>query len=477
MNAPGEPLTLRLDDVRIGRASIHARYLIDDLSFSNTIWYEDLDFRDLERRYGRDCIARIAFHIAAFEINKVASLRPARLDWGNYGRFVTPEFKHLWDTIFRNVWAQWRYENADPGYFGPTFEATAGATSPAPARVEGGPQPVLAFCGGGKDSLVAMKTLDEIGVAYDSLAYSASFYGNAKPQHQLIGNLLSRLNPRHQRRQWIADDFLDMPVVALRPDFKVSTVTAAETPSSIFNALPYALQYGYRYFSLAHERSADAGQVFWEAIGEEVNHQWGKSFAAEKLINGYIRQTLIGDLDYFSILKPLYDLAIFGKLTAYQDAVPATHSCNVAKPWCRRCPKCLYVWLGYSAFLDADTVTRTFGGENLLDVEDNVFLFRQLVGLESQLPFECIGEAKEAAFLAAMCRRRGYHGRALDACARAIDALDTPAVLDHYLSLDFTNANLPSAFAPAVAKSFTASAERTKAFVDGLLRPAARVAS
>lgn len=477
MNAPGNQLTLKLDDVRIGRSSIHARYLIDDLSFSNTIWYEDLDFRDLVRRYGQDCIDRIAFHVAAFELNKVASLRPARLDWGAYRRFVTGDFKHLWDTIFKNVWAQWRYENNDPGYFGPAFEATADASTPVPVRPQSGPQPVLAFCGGGKDSLVAMKTLGEIGVAYDSLAYSASFYGTSKPQHALIGRLLAHLEPRHQRRQWIADDFLDMPIVALRPDFKVTTVTAAETPSSVFNALPYALQYGYRYFCLAHERSADAGQVFWDAIGETVNHQWGKSFEAEKLINRYIKQTLIGDFDYFSVLKPLYDLAIFGKLRAYQDAVPATHSCNVAKPWCLRCPKCLYVWLGYSAFLDADTIKRTFGGENLLDLEENIFLFRQLVGLESQLPFECIGEANEAAFFAAMCRRRGYRGCVLDACRPAIDALDEAAVLQHYLSVDFDNANLPPSFAPALARNFADNATRVRAFIGTLDRGAARAAS
>jgi hypothetical protein len=339
------------------------------------------------------------------------------------------------------------------------------AASPA-----AGPQKVLAFCGGGKDSLVAMKALEEIGASYDSLVYSTSFYGRQEPQHQLASNLLAHLKPAHQRRQWIADDFVDFPVLRLRPDFKAATITAAETPSSIFNALPYALAYGYRYLCLAHERSADAGQLFWDAIGEEVNHQWGKSFEAEKLINTYVKRHLVANCEYFSILKPLYDLGIFGRLRAYQAAVPATHSCNISKPWCMRCPKCLYVWLGYAAFLDAGTVKKTFGEGNPLDAEENVFLFRQLVGLEDQLPFECIGEAKEAAFMMSLCRRRGYRGRAIAACQAALDRLDEGAVLDHYLAVTADDANLPSEFRAALERNYRDSADHTRRFVKEVTR-------
>jgi len=463
-------LTLTLDDVRVAKSSIHARYLIDDLAFSNTIWFGDIDFRLLSERYGEEFINAIAFHIAAFELNKIASLRPTRLDWGRYNRFVTVDFKILWTTIFKNVWAQWRFENNDPNYFGPAFEASSDPVKISPAKPNAGPQEVLAFCGGGKDSLVAMKTLEEIGATYDSLVYSASFYGTSKPQHQLISKLLVHVGPKQQRRQWVADDFIDFPVLQLRPEFKVATITAAETPSSVFNALPYALQYGYRYFCFAHERSADAGQVFWSAIGEDVNHQWGKSFEAEKLINGYIARTLVADFDYFSILKPIYDMAIFGKLRSYGSAVPATHSCNVAKPWCRRCAKCLYVWLGYAAFLDPGIVKETFGDENLLDVEENVFLFRQLVGLEDQLPFECIGEAKEAAFYLAMCQKRGYRGRALDACQGAIAKLDKDAILKRYLAFDFKDANIPTKWQDALRRTFSSNADETRAFIQSLWR-------
>jgi hypothetical protein len=184
----------------------------------------------------------------------------------------------------------------------------------------------------------------------------------------------------------------------------------------------------------------------------------------------------VANCEYFSILKPLYDLAIFGRLRSYQTAVPATHSCNVSKPWCMRCPKCLYVWLGYAAFLDAETVRRTFGDQNPLDVEDNIFLFRQLVGLEDQLPFECIGEAKEAAFMMSMCRRRGYRGRAITACQTALDRLNEDEILDHYLEVTTDNANLPPEFRATLNQNYLDSANRTRRFVRELAQTGASLA-
>lgn len=466
MGAMGD-LVLSLETVSVGQDTIEVACAIGTRRFGTSIRHESVDFKDLARRHGQDTVDRLAFHVAAFEINKVASLKPDRIDWGDYARFVTPAFAALWRTVFRNVWAQWRFENNLTGYDVPAFEATGEAAPSIP--VTPGPVDTLAFCGGGKDSLVALKTLEEIGQPFDSLVYSANFYGEHPAQHELIEGLLAHTAPSHRRRQWIDDDFLVTPLGGLQEEFGIETVAAAETPSSIFAALPLVLAHGYSRICLAHERSADAGQVFWEATGEDVNHQWGKSWEAEALLNGYIRAHLITGFDYYSILKPLYDVAIFGKLRRYTDAVPATHSCNIDKPWCRRCAKCLYVWLGYAAFLPEETVRATFGPENLLDVPDNIFLFRQLAGLEDRLPFECIGEANEAALYLALMRARGYRGAAMEACANAIDRLDTAAAT-RYLAADFDTPNIPAGVRAALEVNCHANAAATRAFIDARLK-------
>ena len=57
------------------------------------------------------------------------------------------------------------------------------------------PDELLAFCGGGKDSLVALKLLERAGLPFATLGYAHSIYGNAAHQHAL----LDRVAARHAR--------------------------------------------------------------------------------------------------------------------------------------------------------------------------------------------------------------------------------------------------------------------------------------
>jgi len=328
------------------------------LTFNTSFWFEDVNLYQLEDFYGQVVMENIYFHIAAFDVNKVASLRPDILDWGPFSHLVTPEFCHLWKYIFHKIWAQWRWENDDPDYQGPSFSPTAKQPGPPVCEITPGEVNFLQFCGGGKDSLVAIKLLERAELLFDSFTYSSSCYGLAKPQHDLLGMLLKQGTPRAVRRQWIFDDFLDSPVLQLYKDTPTQNLTAAETPSSVFAALPYALQHGYTHLSLGHERSADTGQVFWEKTGEDVNHQWGKSLEAETMLNSYVRKHLVSNLSYFSILKAIYDVLIFNLVRADVELLKYAHSCNIEKPWCKKCPKCAYVWLSKQKGLQGRAMDR-----------------------------------------------------------------------------------------------------------------------
>ncbi len=460
---------LRLDEVVTSKRAVHGIYSCGDLRFSTATWYDSVDFDGLRQAFGDEAIDRIAFHVAAFEINKIASLRPTFIDWGHQVRFADTRFTALWTSVYRNVWAQWRYENDDWDYPGPepvTVAPTEAVSLIAP-RNTGGPD-ILAFCGGGKDSLLAMDLLCRTSRRFDSLTYAASTYGALDAQHELIAGLLDHARPEERRRQWVTDDFMALPVVTLRPDLGIATVTAAETPSSIFSALPYVLQHGYSQLCLAHEASADAPQA-WSPAGDPINHQWGKSYEAEKLINDYVGDRLVEGFRYFSILKPIHDLNIFGALRGLQPAVPATHSCNVTKPWCMRCPKCLYVWLGYAAFLPETVVEKTFGAVRPLEDSRNIATFRELTGLADRLPFECVGEADEATILMRLCVARGYGGPVVDACAMATARIDPARVMDTYLAVNTAGANLPTDLQAALAPILRSLAAETREFIKGSL--------
>jgi UDP-N-acetyl-alpha-D-muramoyl-L-alanyl-L-glutamate epimerase len=459
---------IALDQFSRSRHQLAFCFRADDMRFSTTLWYGSADLVALESRFGRAIMEKIYFHIAASEMMALYSLAPRSADFGPLAGHHTPAFESLWRALFWKIWAQWRFENDRPDYRGPEIAMAADGVAVQPASRAGLPAPevaTLAFCGGGKDSLVTSKLLERAGVAHDAYLYSHSIYGKPDIQHRLIDDLLGHCAPVAVRRTWIQDEFSTAPVLALHPDIDVRTVTAAETPCSLFGALPLALEHDYRYFVVGHERSSDSGQMVWELTGEEINHQWGKSLEAELLLNSYVQSELLADLSYFSPLKPIYDILICNLLNDSLGAVKHTHSCNQQKPWCMRCPKCAYVWLQYMAWLPRPLVESMFD-ENPLDLADNQLIYRQLLGLEEHMPFECIGEVDEARLAFAACHHKGVTGQAMTMYLNEVGALDGReynAMLERYTTVTLERAALPPPFAERIGPLLEAAAHATRA--------------
>ncbi len=465
-------MDIGLDHYSRSSHQLSFRFHAGALSFSTSFWYQGVDLLALEARFGHTAMARIYFHIAACELLALSSLRPTTVDFGPLAEHHTPAFAALWQTLFDRIWAQWRYENRLPRERGPALPAPAasgaGAAGPGQGPIAQVPGPVeaLAFCGGGKDSLVCLTLLEDAGIRYDAHVYSHSIYGPQAPQHALIDGLMAHLKPGAVHRGWVQSEFLDAPVLALHPELEISTLCAAETPSSLFAALPVALAHGHRYLVLGHERSADVGQLVWDETGEDVNHQWGKSLAAEALLNGYIRDHLVTGVEYFSLLKPIYDVLICNLLRGRDAAVRHTHSCNLEKPWCKRCPKCAYVWLHYAAWLPQPLVDDIFGADNLLDFDENQLTYRQLLGLEDRLPFECIGQVGEVRLAFQRCYERGRRGRAMDTFLGEVGPLAPEtrrALLDQYLAVAPEHAAIPPAIGERVLPLMRAAAREAHA--------------
>ncbi len=460
--------TIWLEPIRRSKNHLSLVYGIDGLRFETAYWYDDVDFFALESRFGAEFMERIYFHILMFEVNKLVSLRPALFDLGRYERFYTPQFEQVWRTVVRKVWAQWRYQNDMPDYAGPAFDAQHHAEAPQPVQLSPGDVSTIAFCGGGKDSLVALKLLERGGVPFASFGYSNSVYGRAEMQHQLIERLLTHSVPARHHKQWINDSALAAPADALTTEYGVSEILAAETPSSVFAILPIALQYGYANIVLAHERSANVGNLVWDRTGEDVNHQWGKSFAAEQLINDYIRRELVQNFTYCSVLQPIYDVVILSQLRKDADSVQDTHSCNVAKPWCGKCPKCAYVWLNYLAYLPREAVPRAITPD-VFDVEENQLWFRQMLGLEQHTPFECIGQIDESRLAFELCKQKGYAGRAMSMYSAEITDLDVPAIVEKYTNVDERHHGMPEAIAQRVLPQLRDAADDSRRYIEAVL--------
>jgi UDP-N-acetyl-alpha-D-muramoyl-L-alanyl-L-glutamate epimerase len=130
-------------------------------------------------------------------------------------------------------------------------------------------------------------------------------------------------------------------------------------------------------------------------------------------MNGYIQQHLLKNFAYFSLLQPLHDVFIFQLLSRELEYVPLAHSCNIQKPWCKKCPKCAYIWLNYMAYLPEKLVNQIFDNVNLLDLPENQLHFQQLLGFGSHSPFECIGQVEESQLALHRCYLKGVRGNAM----------------------------------------------------------------
>jgi hypothetical protein len=403
--------SVRLESVKIHRHHLRFRYSVDAFEFATSIYYEGICFDRLKQLYSQELLFRVVAHIALFESMKFCSLFPEAVDLSLISHALSPASLQLYIQIYQGVFKQCWYENRVSTYRQPRLIVDQQPKESPPALIGGSTDTILVACGGGKDSFVAMQILSEAGMDFASMQYSHSVYGQAEHQHQLIANVIACVNPHRQHRISIIDDFMQFPFVSQYfPDH--AGLIAPETPVSVFESLPLILHHGYRYLTMAHERSANKGNLYWNEINQDVNHQWGKGVEAEQAINQFIRAHLLADFAYFSLLQPVHDARIFKKLGHYPEALTKIHSCNIQKPWCKKCPKCAYVWLGLMAVFEPQQVDAVFA-VNLFDDQDLLPTFRQLLGLADQTPFECIGEVEESWLAMKRCYEKGLSGRAM----------------------------------------------------------------
>jgi UDP-N-acetyl-alpha-D-muramoyl-L-alanyl-L-glutamate epimerase len=324
------------------------------------------------------------------------------------------------------------------------------------------------MCGGGKDSLVAMRLLERARIDYDAFIYSHSTYGRGEPQHRLVDGLVAHCRPRRVHRAWVLDDAVDAPVDAVYPELGINRIVAAETVSSYWTALPVVLQHGFTEVALGITRSTDEHNLSWDRTGEEINYLWGMSAASEQLLHAYVRRELVANVTIFHLLRPIYDINVFSLLRRDLDAVPSTHSCAQQKPWCCRCAKCLYVWMNYVAWLPPETVTATFD-VNLFALRENRSILRKMLGLESYKPTDCVGTVSEARLAFAMCRARGVGGIIAD----DIDATDFVAeaetTLARYGSVISPGPTYPHRLVEPIAGLLRANADGVREFALNLL--------
>jgi hypothetical protein len=259
-------------------------------------------------------------------------------------------------------------------------------------------QRILVPVGGGKDSVVTLELLKK-----------------AKKKINCFS-----LNPTDSAKKIMKTAGCKSPVIVQRKiDKKLLELNRkgffnGHTPFSAYLAFLSVLLatiFQYRYIALSNERSSNEGNVKY--LGKTINHQWSKSFEFEQKFKKYSQKYLIDIggrlrgrlIEYFSFLRPLYEIQIAKIFSRYPKYFPIFLSCNEAyktasgtkkptKKWCGRCSKCLFVFAILYPFLKEKEIIKIFK-KNLFEDKSLLPVMQQLIGERGFKPFECVGTKKE----------------------------------------------------------------------------------
>lgn len=256
----------------------------------------------------------------------------------------------------------------------------------------------LILHGGGKDSIVSAEIIKKTGAAFDLFAVSP------KDIQKAVADTMGK-------ELYSMERTLDKTMLDLS---KSDAVHIGHIPiSSIyaFTALLHALLHGHQYIIASNERSSDYGNIRYKGL--EINHQWSKTLEFENAFRMYVESYITQNISYFSLLRPIYEIAVvklFSKYDTYFTVFSSSnHSFKVtgqnsSARWDVDYSKgkVEFVWTLMSAFIDAETLFTIFD-DDLYSREDRMPVFRKLLGVEGVKPLDCVGtpdEMKAAMYLA-----------------------------------------------------------------------------
>jgi hypothetical protein len=284
------------------------------------------------------------------------------------------------------------------------FPAEGIATDVAPTK--GLRSHALVAIGGGKDSLVTIEALRSAGIAQ-----TVTWIGSSP----LIRSCAERTGlPTYNITRQLAPELFELnkrgalnghiPVTAVNSAILVLAALLADADQVVFS----------------NERSASYGSMI-PGTGE-VNHQWSKGWAFERDFAAEIARTIAPNLRYYSLLRPLSELAVARQFARNDHYDAHFSSCNrnfhilgerPAQRWCGVCPKCHFVFLALAPFMPKPRLLNIFG-RNLLDEAEQAPGFDALLEYRDHKPFECVGEGSESrAAMAALATSASWREDAL----------------------------------------------------------------
>lgn len=267
---------------------------------------------------------------------------------------------------------------------------------------------ILALQSGGKDSLLSATLLKRIGTPFTPWYIASS---DAHP----------RVLDSFQSPLVVAKRLLDHEALKKAQDEGGKNGHVPVTYIVMSLALVQAIILGNDTIltSIAHE-----GEEQHDWIGDlPVNHQWSKTWTAERDFVSYIDAYVASGLRVGSPHRQYSELKVSELFVEYAWDVygHSFSSCNMGNyqqghanstlTWCGECPKCANSYLLFAPFVDAAELQLLFNGQDLFLKPSLNDTFKGLLGVDGIMkPFECVGEIEELRVAYHMAIRKGDYG-------------------------------------------------------------------
>ncbi|MDA1337352.1 MAG: hypothetical protein O3C23_01090 [bacterium] len=375
-------------DYTVSGGNLHISF---DFEISNNIsFHPTVVIKNIPKKYPD--IENLVFHLGLVEMISYWKLTASPQIVIEAGHLNAKQIAWLTDLIFQGM-GEYFFENK-LNYTKKDFLSIVSA-GVMPKLSLGAPKlslgnRVLVPIGGGKDAAVTLELLKKAKV----------------PLRPFL------LNPKKEQLGIIAQAKAQKPIVVERTiDPKLLKLNRkgylnGHTPFSAylaFLATLAAVLFDLKYIALSNERSSNEGNVKY--LGKTINHQYSKSYDFEKKFRQYSKEYLSRNVEYFSFLRPLYELQIAKLFSGFKKYFPVFLSCNEAhktksgskKPtgvWCGACAKCLFVFIMLYPFAGEKQTVNIFKKNLLKDAKLKPFL-DELTGKKRFKPFECVGTIKE----------------------------------------------------------------------------------
>lgn len=364
----------------------HLCYAVDDkIEFEETITFNDApELADDSRREALNACLRL-LHLAA-GVSYYKAYVPSEIIVENTK--LTPAEASFFNMFYQSGLGEFSFRNNVSPHI--SFPSDKDAVSPK-TKIALKKQ-VIVPVGGGKDSVVTVETLKNTG--FSPILFSVSLPRAIRETIELSGC------PSINVTRKISSNLLELN----KHTEELDTLNGHVPITGIiaFILAMSAVIYDFSDVAMSNERSANVGNCWKD--GMAVNHQWSKSIEFEEAF-GELFKDIMPDFHYFSMLRPLSELAItllFSEIKKYDSVFT---SCNAAfrldaskrlDRWCADCDKCRFVFLALAPFMNRDNLISIFG-RNPLDDENQIKGYEELLGLEAFKPFECVGEIEESA--------------------------------------------------------------------------------